>query len=89
MAEKKFNENDREFIFFADFYNYIQKFWIAEPTEEYLRELVEATDQMAEKYPGKLAASWMADFISWQEGNWIELRKAKLYEMLGNKQLHE
>ena len=75
MAGKKFNKNDREFIFFADFYHYIQEFWIAEPTDEWLRELVEATDQMSEKYPGTLAASWLADFVSWQEGNWKAKRK--------------
>lgn len=48
--EKRFGKGSEEFVMFTDYWNFVQKYYIPEPQDEWWDELVREADKLADKY---------------------------------------
>ncbi len=68
MAAVKFNKGTEEWQMFQDYWNLCQNNWGIENSNEYWLNLINATDDFAEKYKGSIFAKKIAiAFLDAQE----------------------
>ena len=75
MAKKNFGKGTEEWMMFVEFWEMCKSFWIPEDTDEYWNELVQKSNEFAEKYkdaiPGNLSVKLAIAFC---ESKDIELK---------------
>jgi hypothetical protein len=50
MGEVKFNKNSKEWEMFVNYWQFVQKYYIPEPQDEWWEELISESDKLARKY---------------------------------------
>lgn len=65
MASKKFEKGSEEFNFFAEFYKFVQKYYIPEPAEDYWAKMMEDARQLSKKYRGGFYTTMLLAFIDY------------------------
>lgn len=48
--EKRFGKGSEEFTMFTDYWQFVQKYYIPEPQDEWWEELIREADKLADKY---------------------------------------
>lgn len=48
--EKRFGKGSEEFTMFTDYWQFVQKYYIPEPQDEWWEELINEADKLARKY---------------------------------------
>lgn len=68
----EFPKGSEMFFFFRDYWNFVQKFWGLEETDEYWDELILAAEKLYHKYPNDFAKFLIWALIDEQERKWKE-----------------
>ena len=55
MASKNFGKGTEEWMMFVEFWEMCKLYWIPEDTDEYWNELIQKSNEFAEKYRGIIA----------------------------------
>ena len=78
MAGKNFGKGTEEWMMFVEFWQMCKDFWIAENTDEYWNELIQKSNEFAEKYkdiiPGDLPTKLAIAFC---EAKDMEIKQKK------------
>ena len=64
MGSVKFEKGSKEFCFFREFWDLIQKYYIPENTDEYWQSLDEDANDLANKYDDKFFDSLIISFVT-------------------------
>lgn len=74
MARLDFANGSEERAMFNDLWNFCQDFWIPEEGKDYWNNLVDAAENLEQKYHNSLLCSWVADFISQKEAEYHDMK---------------
>lgn len=67
MASKKFEKGSEEFLFFMEFWQMVQKYYIPEDSDEYWDDLLSQAAKLTKKYQGSFYSLLTMAFIDYVE----------------------